>query len=777
MKNTDKLKQMFGIIVAFVLSITITVIGNAAFSDLNSSIKYYDEASRMGALKIISGDDNNLFRPNSKITREQFIVALFKALGKEVDKQSINLNENSFIDVENNRWSHKYIEFALKEGIIRLNEEGIFHPEDEIKFAEACTMALKTVYFDKIENGSWPDNYIEKAHDIGLLKELKMQANDKITRLEASAILDRVWYLNDIKNNNFDYSKIDATQAGTEVIITSDSSINKKLKDYQVQTNKGVYRINKDRITLIPGYSYRVFIYEDNIMAVLDKVSQTDYASIKSSVGSNIRISDFDGVFDGYVIPEKITYYYNGKEITYEQVKDKLEMCASIVFGYNKEKTDYVYAVILDPIYTEPHVVTKYDIENGKAAILKESDNNAIIIRDGNIINFKDLEERDVVYKVTDFKGNNQYFLVINQRIEGKITDIKPNVLAPAIVQINNTDYELGDRFPVKRLNASYGAFSKGAYVQVLMGYDHKVADIYDSAADFGMIINSQIKKSELKAGSKRVEEYFVKMISSDGIVTEYKSDKYYEGMKGKLVNFSFNSNGQIVLENIEFAGMMPLKINKDEKTINERYAADNIKVFNIISNDIDSDSVINTLRWNDLPGGQIPWERVMHMSISGDFEDVVLIVFNDLFEENYSLAYIKNEATFYNLVSGRTSFLTSFYVDGKAYSYSASDKNTSKDEVYRLMTKGTTVSNIVRKVDNMITAEKIDAMDTRRIKLNGKVYSLSDRIKVSSIDKSGTLKSISKDEVDIAKSYSQVSIYLENEFASERVVYLVLKE
>jgi hypothetical protein len=777
MKKIFNMRNTMFLFAVIIFMFSLSLVGNAAFSDLNPAVKYYDEASRMSALKIISGDDNNLFRPNSKITREQFVVALFKALGKEINYEMVEAEESAFVDVSKDRWSYKHIQSALREGIIRVNPERLFNPESEIKFAEATTMALNSVYSEKIDGGKWPESYIDKAYEIGLLKELRMQPNDKITRLEASAIFDRVWYLNDVKNNNFDYSKIDATQAGTEIIITSDSKTNKKLRDYQVQTNKGVYRVNSSKLLLDVGKSYRVFIYEDNIMAVLDEVSQTDYASIKSAVGSNVRITDFNGKFDGYVIPEKIAYYYNGSTLAYSQVREKLGMCSSIVFAYNKEKSDYAYAVIIDPVYSEPHTVTKNDIKLGSAGLLKESDTKAIIIRDGNVINFKDIEERDVVYKVNDIQGKNSYYLVMNSRVEGKITDVKPNVLAPGVVQINGADYDLGDRFPVKKLDTSIGAFSKGSYVQLLMGYDNKVADIYDTTSDVAMVINTTIRKSELKADNKRVDEHFVKLISTDGSIIEYKAQKDYLEFKGKLVNFSLNKNNLVELEKIEFGGMMSLKINRDEKKINERYAADNIKLFNIISNNTNVDADIQALRWSDIPSGDLPWERVLHMSISGDFEDVVLIVFSDLFEDNYKLGYVKDNPNYYNLGNERATYNSTVYIDGTGYNYSAPQKNVDKGEVYRVLKGSTAVTSVVRKLENKVEAEKIDAYDSRRIKLNGTVYPLSNKLKVVSINKNNALTLVNKDEINIAKEYSRITAFVENEFGTNKVIYMVMQE
>lgn len=103
------------------------------YSDVGSSW-YTNAVSAMSGLGIVQGYTDGTFRPNRKITREEFIKM---AVGFD------NLDPNataSFSDVDFNGWSGPYIATAASKGWITGYGGNILRPKESITRAEAVTI-------------------------------------------------------------------------------------------------------------------------------------------------------------------------------------------------------------------------------------------------------------------------------------------------------------------------------------------------------------------------------------------------------------------------------------------------------------------------------------------------------------------------------------------------------------------------------------------------------------------------------------------------------------
>jgi hypothetical protein len=91
----------------------------------------------------IQGFEDNTFRGDSSITREQFVAILFR-LNAPTPRPLADRNNPSFKDVAPSRWSYDAIEWAKQKGIISADNQGNFRPAQALTRADMAVMFVKT---------------------------------------------------------------------------------------------------------------------------------------------------------------------------------------------------------------------------------------------------------------------------------------------------------------------------------------------------------------------------------------------------------------------------------------------------------------------------------------------------------------------------------------------------------------------------------------------------------------------------------------------------------
>ncbi|KUP25395.1 S-layer homology domain-containing protein [Paenibacillus sp. DMB5] len=149
---------------------------------------------------ILGGYSDRSVKPNSAITREQFVKMLVQAKGLAIVK-----GRTSFSDVTAKRWSNGAIEAAVANGIIQPNEYGArFLPEMNITRSEIAAMAARALGLQPNESAlAFRDNadiknqrgYIGAAVEAGIIggfKDGTFRPNQTATRAEAAVIITRI---------------------------------------------------------------------------------------------------------------------------------------------------------------------------------------------------------------------------------------------------------------------------------------------------------------------------------------------------------------------------------------------------------------------------------------------------------------------------------------------------------------------------------------------------------------------------------------------------------
>ena len=103
----------------------------------------------------------------------KFLVTAMKADVEEISSSS------EFLDVPNWHWAVKYVNAAQKNELIKGDGDGNFRPDDTVNYGEALTMVVRMLGYDiDVEGtGVWPNNYIDRAKELGLIENVESFTN------------------------------------------------------------------------------------------------------------------------------------------------------------------------------------------------------------------------------------------------------------------------------------------------------------------------------------------------------------------------------------------------------------------------------------------------------------------------------------------------------------------------------------------------------------------------------------------------------------------------
>lgn len=624
----------------------------------------------------------------------------------------------------------------------------------------------------------------------------------------------------------FDYAVIiepEDYRLGTyiEAIVLADSKTSKKLAFNQVLTDKGTYKLTDEAYArkhfLEPGATVGFVINDDNeIVKVSAKINPTTNITIESAVGTKITykenkeinpagtgmntkdaidaIKEPTGTITGTMtLPEKIKYYYNGTECNYEDLKDILKRNTSIVFSHNSsnystnnsnnysnkdEYEYYEYAVVFDPSYSEPEKVESVALFVQRNQSLADIP----VIRDGKVLSIKDVKQNDIVYLVTDIWDNNKYMLVVDDTVNGEITNILPDKITPKTVHIDGVNYELGEYFNPDKLNHSFGAFDVGDNIIAFLGYDGKVIDMEypgnEDNSDFAIVLNSYKQMTSDSKGSTRFI-HTAKLLTADGRTATYDTVYDASSYKGKLVRFR-DVNGKLVLDSVTLVTPGNVKINKGERKINSEYVADNVKVFNLISNEEDEEARAEILEFSELPDGQIPKEKILYINRAGDFQDINVIMTSDIYNEKQKPAIVKDMNIIETDAFFRKSYTYTYtlLVGDKEYQYNKAIGNAGIGSIVdvELSSKGIEKVGMGKKAEAV--GNVIQAMDTKRIKIQNEIHWLKPRFYIYFINESGEISKVDMAAIEKNKNYESVSIFYDKDKEEGgKVEAIVIKE
>lgn len=142
---------------------------------------------------VITGDVDGSFHPDEKLNRAQACVIIVKAMNppsaEVTGTATQRVPASGFQDMDGYGWAEGYVSYAVKTGVAKGYPDGTFRPAGEVTVNELVTMVLRAAgETDVALGGVWPQNYIGKANELGLLSSLPAERPQEATKWMAAEV-------------------------------------------------------------------------------------------------------------------------------------------------------------------------------------------------------------------------------------------------------------------------------------------------------------------------------------------------------------------------------------------------------------------------------------------------------------------------------------------------------------------------------------------------------------------------------------------------------------
>lgn len=179
------MKKILSVFLCFLLLFSFSI--NATYA---SSTDIENKAGEhLKKLGLYTGYEDGTLRLHQNITRAEFAALAVRIDGLE-GLQENRKGKTSFKDVAQNHWASGYINVATSENLIKGFEDKTYRPEEQITYVQTLAVIIRILGYEKHVVGEWPNNYIDKAKDLGLDKNIKLSPNTPINRGQIAVVIN-----------------------------------------------------------------------------------------------------------------------------------------------------------------------------------------------------------------------------------------------------------------------------------------------------------------------------------------------------------------------------------------------------------------------------------------------------------------------------------------------------------------------------------------------------------------------------------------------------------
>lgn len=509
------LKKTLALVMALAMVLSFCVVGSAAtikYKDVDNTANYTEAVSILSNLNIIKGYEDGTFRPDNTITRAEAATVLVRTLGMEEVAQG-NAGATAFTDVPSDHWASGYINTAYNQGIIDGMGNGIFAPEENVKFEQMVKMLVAALgYTPKATaNGGYPTGYLSVASQEGITKGATGTTGKDATRSTVAKLV-----YNSLEVKLMDVKEFTTGTAGSTYGVSEDTILSKylevtKLEAYVSETylSGSDYKKDDKAITLIATSNQNekngVYEYEKNASYQFQEGNTDASALIGYSVIAYVGEDDLTGDETIFAISKR-TGTRNTETVVYAEDfenanEDNETKTSTVIFHYlpnssnKKDSTIEVKddaAVYVNGQYMGSGVTAKtvdsYMTNGGYATFVKFTGTTADVVlitkyeTDGNIV-VKAIDYDD--YTIDAYEGDDSLIdydpddddeIVVFQKGDVTVTfeDIKEGdvltvIKSPAVTRViiaENPSFE-----------GKVTAYDSADNTVTIAGKDYKCAD------------------------------------------------------------------------------------------------------------------------------------------------------------------------------------------------------------------------------------------------------------------------------------------------------------
>ncbi|MGE5329317.1 MAG: S-layer homology domain-containing protein [Deltaproteobacteria bacterium] len=764
-------RKLLVILIAIVLLLIFNFSASAQYVDVPENSACYYAIASLSKAGIIGGYSDGTFKPNGNVTRAEFAKMAVAAIGKK-DQAELVKNSSAFFDVPQKHWAAGYINIAVKNKIITGYADGSFKPEEKINFAQVTTILLRMLGYSSSEMvGVWPQNYIEKAKSLEITKDIKLNPNDKVSRANIAVMFERT--LN-TKKNASNQTLGEQSSLGTQktCIITNSWDLDSSVTKGFIKTDIGDFKAESINGALYLGKKVNLLVDSDNEVLSAQSVEQDSHIVMVESISGN-KVVYIDKNGSGSVdIPDDMVFYYGGGKSTFKNVKKNIYIGSVIALAFTEGSSSiYEYGVLIDPPTNEPVVVKDTVSSNGvKIGNINISDKNYYtVIKNGEKVSFADIQSYDVVYQVKYlFKTGKGILLVYDDKITGTYDNAYPSKASVSSIEILGEEKQIETSYAAAKLNESEGAFKIGDDITVLTGKSGKIVDVITPCAsdisNYAIILSTRSGIST-DTDSKGETVFYVKLYRVDGTIKEYETDDDQSYRNGSLVTLDIRDEKAHLTTVV--CSPVSGRINLSDKMVGSLKLSQDAVILDVQNNHSSDDIQVTRVKWQDMPSGELTKDKVIHAVMGGGFDDIQLLVLNKYTE--YGQYGILVSQTKRETASSYT-----VLINGQQVSFNNSDaifNSLVKDVVY--LEKDQNGLQKMVTINSKTYSNEIQALDSRRIKVNDTIYKLASDVQVYDVSGSTPL-AVSLNTLISGYSIKGMSLYAGTKESSKDLIKII---
>lgn len=544
---------------------------SVSLSDIEG--EYYQAAvEALVELGVINGNPDGTFKGENVVTRAELAKMLVIALGQE-QAAKMAKGATQFTDVAADHWASGYINVAAQSKIIVGYPDGTFLPEEPVSYAEAVTMALRALgYRNVVESaGTWPTNYITKANELKLLKDMKDVDAEAGAKRGNVAIL--LW--NMLRTKMWDITEENQTSGMT--YGKTDYMINVKFPDYVYDDEAYFFSLSVDagKATIgvldeeYDGQQEADLTGEVEGIDLLRLVRGMKVAYLYNKEDEEfLTLTNLDTLVEGTVTAVK------SSKLEIDDVEYKGSYSSEV------EVNDYVVALVDGKKVVNLVVLPTESTEVEKLRTVENKiDEDALVIIDGEWSDRDDIEVGDVYTLVEDLEHlDGEFYAVTREREDGTFESFtvttNKNYADRYSIEVDGEEYTaLGDHFAAYdgedndedvAISALRAKAKDNKYldkdVELVFNYVGQVikmyfGDVKDLAAEGNFYVLTS--NGAWYTGSSKGKEYHVVLTGVDG-----ESDEY--GFASSAAVAGLDADGYFTTEEQFSALFMHAKMNND---------------------------------------------------------------------------------------------------------------------------------------------------------------------------------------------------------------------
>lgn len=177
------------VVLLFAAMLMITLAAPAVAATQDTRPQTTEATLKLNALGILKGYPDGSLRLGAPMTRAELAAMAVRVIGQDGAARLL-AGRTRFCDVDSSHWVSGYINVAVAAGIIKGDPDGHFRPEASVSYAEAVTVLLRIGGWDSAcSRGDWPTEFVVKAVQLGLVKDITFSAFAAVTRADAAEMV------------------------------------------------------------------------------------------------------------------------------------------------------------------------------------------------------------------------------------------------------------------------------------------------------------------------------------------------------------------------------------------------------------------------------------------------------------------------------------------------------------------------------------------------------------------------------------------------------------